>query len=84
MGKALSLRMAKEGYHVIMLCRDPERGKKAFEEVTSLSGSSKFIWRFVILPLWKASEPFLRGYINSMITLIFWLTMRESYCRADM
>jgi NAD(P)-dependent dehydrogenase (short-subunit alcohol dehydrogenase family) len=41
MGKALSLRMAKEGYHVIMLCRDPERGKKAFEEVTSLSGSSE-------------------------------------------
>jgi NAD(P)-dependent dehydrogenase (short-subunit alcohol dehydrogenase family) len=40
MGKALSLRLARDGYAVVMLCRDPERGRLAVEETARLSGNA--------------------------------------------
>ncbi|MBN2222677.1 MAG: SDR family NAD(P)-dependent oxidoreductase, partial [Vallitaleaceae bacterium] len=39
MGKAISIALAKEQYHVIMLCRNESRGKEAHEEVIQKSAS---------------------------------------------
>lgn len=39
MGKALSLRLAREGHQVIMLCRDRGRGQEALDELRRESGN---------------------------------------------
>ncbi|MCX7710874.1 MAG: SDR family oxidoreductase [Clostridia bacterium] len=41
MGKAIAVALAKEDIHIIMLCRDQKRGEEAFNEVQTLSGSTK-------------------------------------------
>lgn len=41
MGKAASLALAELGFSVVMLCRDPERGKKAVEEIKEKSGNER-------------------------------------------
>lgn len=38
MGKAIALALAKQNYHVIMLCRDERRGLEAQKEVMMISG----------------------------------------------
>lgn len=38
MGKVLALELAKQNYHVIMLCRDEKRGREAQREVIEKSG----------------------------------------------
>lgn len=39
-GKAAAVKFASEGYHVIMACRNPEKGAKAKKEIIESSGSS--------------------------------------------
>jgi len=40
MGKATSIELAKTGAHIVMLCRNKERGEEALREVQALSGSN--------------------------------------------
>lgn len=40
MGKALALRLAREGHEVIMFCRHLQRGQAAWEEIKRESGST--------------------------------------------
>lgn len=40
MGKALSIALAQEQYHVVMLCRNETRGREAHEEVIQKSSST--------------------------------------------
>jgi NAD(P)-dependent dehydrogenase (short-subunit alcohol dehydrogenase family) len=39
-GKAASLELAKSGFHVVMVCRDVNKGEKARQEVIAASGNS--------------------------------------------
>ncbi|WP_457918207.1 SDR family oxidoreductase [Candidatus Lokiarchaeum ossiferum] len=40
-GKEMAIQLAKRGHHVVMICRNEDRGKKALEEIKNRSGNSK-------------------------------------------
>lgn len=40
-GKETTLRLAKLGAHVVMVCRNEKRGKKALQEIVELTGNKK-------------------------------------------
>ena len=40
-GKEIAMQLAQLGNHVIMVCRNEERGKNALEEIRTRSGNSK-------------------------------------------
>ena len=38
-GRAAAIQISSRGYHVILACRNPQRGEKALKEVRKKSGS---------------------------------------------
>lgn len=81
MGKATAIALAKAGMSVIMLCRSPQRGEKALQEVKEQSGSQDVslvlcdlsdmadIQRFCVV--FKEKHPILDVLINNAGVLSF-------------
>ncbi|MFN2232898.1 MAG: SDR family NAD(P)-dependent oxidoreductase [Anaerolineales bacterium] len=42
-GKQAALKLAKEGYRILMLCRDSEKSKQAQQDIITLSGNTEVV-----------------------------------------
>ena len=57
-GKAAAIQMAREGYYVVIACRNEERGKEALEEIKETSGSSDVFLALLDLSLKASTKAF--------------------------
>lgn len=63
-GKALSMRLAKEGHEVIMLCRDQGRGEKALAEIKKESGARNIQLALCDLASLDSIREFVTGFVR--------------------
>jgi NAD(P)-dependent dehydrogenase (short-subunit alcohol dehydrogenase family) len=65
MGKSCSLALAKEGASVVMLCRSPERGQTALEDVRRESGSDNLELAICDLSSLECIERFCKEFTDT-------------------
>ncbi len=68
-GKSMAIQLAKKNYHIIMVCRNRERGKLALEEIKTQSGNSKIDLMIADLGDLKTIKPLVDQFVTKFSRL---------------
>lgn len=68
-GKAAASQIVLEGYHVILACRNQERGEKALQEILAETGSNSVDLMIVDMSLQSSIQAFSTAFLTKYETL---------------
>ena len=68
-GKAAAVQIMQKGYHVVLACRDQERGEKARTEINQLAGDNSSELMLVDMSLQSSIHTFSKAFLSKYSTL---------------
>lgn len=68
-GKAAAIQIANEGHHVILACRNPERGEAALQDVRRESGNENVVLMIVDMSLQSSIRAFAESFLAQYAVL---------------